>query len=76
MSPVPRARSATIWVYLVTVLSGAAARAQTPAPAQPVLHLEQAVDTALKQSPTLLSAQANVGSAQGCLLYTSDAADE
>jgi len=46
------------------------ARAQTPVPAPPVLHLEQAVETALKQSPTLLSAQASVGSAQGAAEQT------
>jgi len=35
-----------------------------------VLHLDQAVDLALKQSPTLLSAQASVGSAQGAAEQT------
>src|SRR5271165_352380 len=46
------------------------ARADTVPQAPSLLHLDQAVDTALKQSPTLLSAQANVGSAEGAAEQT------
>ena len=66
MRPATLARHPSRLACLATALALCpSARADTPAPAQTVLHLEQAVDIALKQSPVLLSAQANVGSAEG-----------
>ncbi len=72
MLSLPTAREARRLACLATVLAlcpvARADDAGTPSP--PVLHLDQAVEVALKQSPVLLSAVASVGSATGAAEQT------
>jgi outer membrane protein len=62
----PLARRANRFVPLAAALLLAPlAQADTAPPAPMVLHLDEAVEKSLKQSPTIISALANVVSAQG-----------